>query len=181
MHRLISLLPTEHSQRLHDIWQDLDEYCGLTGIRITPFPHFSWLTAKDFDWPALETIMQELAAEIPALIIRTNGLAFFTGRKPVAYIPVIRTLHISAIHQRIWERMQSIGKGIDEHYDPENWIPHISLAYADITRHSLSCLVERMGFHLYTWEIRIDNLALIYEPAGETGIIRYRFNLTGQS
>jgi 2'-5' RNA ligase len=95
----------------------------------------------------------------------------------VAYIPVIRTAQVSALHQRIWERMQTVGVKISDHYAPEFWMPHISLAYSDITRHSLSCLVERLGFHTYNWEIRIDNLALIYEPEGEIGAIRYQFSL----
>ncbi len=180
MHGLVSLLSPDYCQRVRTIWQELDEYCGLTGIRITPFPHFSWQIAEEYDWSALETTMQELAAETAPFTIRTGGLALFTGRKPVAYIPVIRTAQVSALHQHIWERMQGIGKGVSDHYAPDLWMPHISLAYSDITRHSLSCLVERLGFQTYNWEIRIESLALIYEPPGETGTIRYQFSLTGR-
>ena len=55
MHGLVSLLDPEHYQQVENLWNELEEECGLEGIKVTPYPHFSWLIAEDFDWESFES------------------------------------------------------------------------------------------------------------------------------
>jgi 2'-5' RNA ligase len=179
MHGLVSLLDPEHYAQVEAIWRELETACSLTEIQVTPFPHFSWLIAEDFDWPTLEAAMQEISAQTGPFSIRTAGLALFSGPSPVVYIPITRTGELSALHAWIWERTQSIGGGLCPLYAPSSWMPHISLAYGDVTLQTLSCLMQRLAFRSFDWEITIKNFALIYEPQGKIGELKYQFQLTG--
>jgi 2'-5' RNA ligase len=179
MHGLVSLLDEPHYQLVESIWQMLEEECGLAGIRVTPFPHFSWLIGSDFEWEALKVALQELAAQARPFTVRTTGLGLFTGSNPVVFIPVIRSKELSEFHQLIWEHIQPFGEGLSPHYSPAYWSPHISLAYSDVTLKSLSCAMNRLAFQAYNWEIRIDNITLIYEPDGQVGTIRYHCAFNG--
>ena len=89
MHGLVSLLDQEHSATVERLWAELETECGLTGIKVTPFAHFSWLIAEDFDWERLGEALAEIAIATKPFIIRTTGLALFTGEHPVVYIPVV--------------------------------------------------------------------------------------------
>lgn len=179
MHGVVSLLDREHYQQVESIWQMLEEECGLTGIQVTPFPHFSWLIGSDFDWPALKSALQDIAFQARPFTIRTTGLGLFTSPNPVIFIPVIRSKELMDFHRLVWDRVQGLGTDVSPYYAPQNWVPHISLAYSDVTSENLSCAMDRLAFTSYNWEICVDNVFFIYEPDGEVGDIRYRYEFKG--
>ena len=177
MHGLVSLLDEPHYTRVEEIWRELESDCGLSGIHVTPLPHFSWQIAEDYDWEALEFALRETAGEMQPFTVHTGGLAFFTGEKPVAYVPVVRTQELSEYHQKIWNRLTPLSKNPSLYYAPSFWMPHISLAYGDLSNEKLPCLVEKLAFRTFNWEIEVNNLTLIYEPDGSIGQAHYQFPL----
>jgi len=179
MHGLVSLLDSKYYAKVEDIWQELEDDCGLTGIHVTPMPHFSYQIAEDYHWNKLKSLLAQIAAETKPFSVKTCGLALFTGYNPVLYIPVVRTRALSDFHQLIWGLITPISTDPSLHYSPSFWMPHISLAYQDITLENLHCLMEKLAFITFNWEITIDNLSLIYEPEGSVGIKKYHFALDG--
>lgn len=151
----------------------------MTGIKVTPFPHFSWLIASDFDWPALENALREIASQTSSFTVHTAGLGLFSGPNPVVFIPVVRTAELSAFHQQVWESIQPLGIEISPLYSPVNWVPHITLAYADVTPANIPCAIQALAFQTYNWEMCVDNISFISEPDGHVGQIRYKFELKG--
>jgi 2'-5' RNA ligase len=102
-------------------------------------------------------------------------LALFTGEHPVAYIPVVRTKELSNFHEIIWQRISPISTRFSLHYAPSFWMPHISLSYGDLDAEKIHCLMDKLAFRTFNWEIEIDNLTLIYEPEGNIGQARYKY------
>jgi len=179
MHGLVSILDSKHHKLVESLWQLLEEECGLTGVKVTPFPHFSWLIASDFDWPALENALREIASQNNPFTVYTAGLGLFSGPNPVVFIPVVRTAELSTFHQRVWETIQPLGSEISPLYGPTSWVPNITLAYADVTPLNIPCVMQTLAFQTYSWEIRVDNISFINEPDGHVGQIRYKFELKG--
>jgi 2'-5' RNA ligase len=179
MHGLVSLLDPEYYAKVEAIWQELKDDCGLTGIYITPLPHFSWQIAEDYDWIKLESFLTQIAADTKPFSVKTCGLALFTGDNPIIYIPVVRTRTLTDLHQLIWDRITPISAFPSLLYSPSFWMPHISLAYKDIALEGLHCLMDKLTFRTFNWEIQIDNLSLIYEPDGSVGTQKYHFALDG--
>ena len=175
MHGLVSILDNRHYALVEEIWQELENSCDLQGIHITPLPHFSWQIAEDYDWDALSLALQEIAVQSEPFTVRTGGLALFTGERPVVYIPIVRTRELSEFHETIWNCITPISTGVSPYYSPPFWTPHISLAYDDLDAKKLRCLMDKLAFRTFNWEIEIDNLTLIYEPEGTIGQIRYKF------
>jgi 2'-5' RNA ligase len=179
MHGLISLLDKTHEALVQQIWQELEQLCGMKGVLVTPFPHFSWLIADDFDWPALEDTLQEVTGNIRPFTARTTGLSMFTGETPVIYIPLVRTGELSRIHELIWNKATRLGKGVSPFYSPEFWMPHITVGFGDVTPQNLACLMQLFSPRSFNWEIKIDNLAIGFQNDGTTAVIsnRYEFKL----
>ncbi|MFH1636534.1 MAG: 2'-5' RNA ligase family protein [Chloroflexota bacterium] len=180
MHGLVSLLDTEHNAKVESLWYALRDECGLKDFYVTPLPHFSWQVAEDYDWDELEGLLQSIAAEVKPFTIHTGGLALFTGANPVIYTPVVRTAELSRIHQMIWERLAPVSVGACPCYAPSFWMPHISLAYNDVTPETLNCILNRLAFQTYNWAIEVDNITLIYEPGGTLGTVKYQFDFGGK-
>jgi 2'-5' RNA ligase len=151
----------------------------MTGVMVTPFPHFSWLIAEDFDWVGLETVLKEITAEIHPFSVQTTGLSIFTGENPVVTIPLVRSGELSRIHKMIWDRVAPLGTDVSPLYDPSSWMPHITIGFGDVTRETLPCLLELLSARIFNWEIDIDNISIGFQSPGTTAVIsnRYEFKL----
>jgi len=179
MHGLVSLLPKPYYERVEALWNKLVRNHGLRGIRVTPYPHFSWQIASDYDFDAISLVMDEIAKTTEPLLARTGGVAIFSGPNPVIYISVVKDPKLLKLHTNIWERTQTISTGLSPYYSPPNWMPHISLAYGDVTKENIGPVMKMLAFQDFNWEFTIDDLSLIYEPDGETGALKYQYKLTG--
>jgi 2'-5' RNA ligase len=175
MHGLLSLLDQTHETLVHQIWQELEKSCGVTGVIVTPFPHFSWLIAGDFDWSGLETVLEEITAEIHPFTVQTTGLSIFTGENPVVYIPLVRTSELSRIHKIVWDRITPLGTEVSPFYSPPLWMPHITIGSGDVTHENLPCLLELLSARSFNWEIKIDNFSVGFQNAGTTAVISNRY------
>jgi hypothetical protein len=179
MHGIVSLLDEKHFAQVESLWKDLEETCGLKGIKVTPFPHFSWQIGEDYDWNKLELALSQIASRTKPFTIQTTGIALFSGEQPVIFIPVVRDPSINAFHNEVWQTLQTIGRGISSYYAPQSWMPHISLAYSDVTRENINCVIQMLAFQTFNWKILVDNISAIYEPSGRIGTLRLQVPFLG--
>ncbi|MBT3336427.1 MAG: 2'-5' RNA ligase family protein [Anaerolineae bacterium] len=180
MHGLVSLLDKEHYAHVENIWQMLEDECGLAGIKVTPFPHFSWLIARDFDWKALEETLKEIAKKTRPFTINTGGIGLFSGPSPVIFIPIIRTKALNKLHQHIWDAIQPLGEDISPYYAPQSWVPHITLAQIDVSKENIACVMERLAFQTFTWEIQVNSIRFIHQTSREAGELFYQYQFQGE-
>ena len=180
IHGLVSLLPPEHYQKTEELWQMLDDECGLSGIKSIPIPHFSWLIGTDFDWKTLEDALAEIARKAHSISVQTGGIGIFSGIRPVIYIPVVRNAELNALHRLVWEAIQPIGMGLSPFYSPRLWMPHISLAYQDVTHENIGCAMQKLAFHTFNWEFEVNNISFMHEADAETGELHYQYDFEGK-
>ena len=181
MHGLASLLPETYYQKVEDLWKELEEKHGVTGIKVTPYPHFSWQIAEDYDLEKLEKIVQEIASGTAPFKVQTGGIGIFTGPKPVIFISVVKSQVLMKLHAKIWEKANAAGRDISALYSPDTWMPHISLAYEDVDESNIAAVMDGLFFRSFSWEMTIDNIAFIYEPSGTVGQIKFQYQFTQPS
>lgn len=180
MHGLVSLLPEPYYEQVEAIWDMLERDCGLVGIRVTPYPHFSWQIAQEYDFAQLEEILHDLVRDTVPIVVRTSGIGVFTGRRPVIYINVVKSAQVLALHEKVWEATQAVAIGVSPSYHPHAWMPHVSLAYEDVTHANVAPVIGRLAFENYSWEMTINSISVIYEPAGEVGDLRLNMEFQGE-
>ena len=179
MHGLVTLLKEPHYKQVESIWLELEEKFGLYGIQVTPFPHFSWQIASDYNQDKLFNLMEKIAFKQSTITTYTTGLGLFTGDSPVIYIQVVKTPQMMDLHKKIWDLSEKIADMRNPYYAPDKWMPHISIAYEDVNRNTIRGLFEDFAFRDLNWEITIDNLAFIYEPDGKIGDLAKTVNFSG--
>ena len=96
MHGISSLLDNDHNQLIEELWAELEREFSVCGVYVTPYPHFSYHVAQDYDVDKLEPVLQRITSNITTFKVRTGGLGVFTDNSPVLYIPVVRGTHASA-------------------------------------------------------------------------------------
>jgi 2'-5' RNA ligase len=174
MHGLVSLLPEPFYQQVERLWQSLENETGLNGIRVTPHPHFSWQIAEDYDLERLKPILERIASQTQPFSVHTSGIGLFSGARPVIYIALVKTLELIQFHSMVWESTLGTSNAASPYYSPGNWVPHISLAYGDVTSENIGAAIKKLAFQSYAWEMQVDNFAFISEPEGTIGQLGFK-------
>jgi 2'-5' RNA ligase len=181
MDGLVTLLPEPYYQQVETIWDELEEAFQLSGIRVTPYPHFSWQIAESYDHRRLEQEVRQFASEVQQFTVRTSGIGIFSGPQPVIYIPVVKNQTLIEFHARLWALATptAIGDSPSSYYHPDHWMPHISLAYTDVNVDNIAGVMTHLAFQSYNWEMEIDHLAFISEPTGTIGQLKFKYEFSG--
>jgi len=179
MYAVASLLNLTADKQTRDLWRLLENSCGLSGISMTPLPHFSWQAAVDYDASSAQAALKELAEKIGPFNTRTAGLGMFTGQAPVLYLTVVKNERLFKIHKMIWDTLEPFSSNISNFYSTELWIPHITIAYKDLNPTNFSCVVKDLLLVPLDVEILIDNVTLLYHIEDEVGI-KNQFYLIGK-
>lgn len=178
MHGIVSLLDDEHYALVEDIWAELEKEFGVRGLYTTPFPHFSYQVAGGYDVEAVGDYLQELTQGMRPFRVRTAGLGVFTLAQPVLYIPIVRSPQLSRLHQKLWDDLAEKATGAVNYYDPEMWMPHVTLAQGGVNRDKLAEIMRAMSRWDFHREATVNNLSLIYDTGTKQGL-RCRYNFDG--
>jgi len=174
---IITELEEQAAVRVMRLWRELNEACGLEGIFNFPTPHFTWFVAEKLDIQEVKSSVQKLSEEIQTFEIRTYGLGVFPGDQPVLYLPIVRTIDLIQLHQKIWDLVLPFSVEASTYYSPQLWMPHITLALMDLTQENLSCAIDSIAFEPIEIHSEVDNLALVEQEGQEIGETLQRFNL----
>lgn len=174
MHGIVSLLDDKHYLLIENLWAELEQEFAVRGVYITPYPHFSYQIAQDYNVEQLESILRRFVSRQAVFQVKTSGLGIFNGPHPVLHIPLVRSSELTAFHQALWPEISTAGSGISDYYHPANWMPHITIGFGDINKDILSRIVRSLSERDFNWEVTVDNVALIYDT-GTKQELRSRF------
>jgi len=175
MHAVVSLVDEQTTHAVKNLWTELAADFGVRQLaEVLPYPHFSYQIARHYDEAQLTHLVEQLAHQATPFPLQAGGLALFTGSHPVLYVPIVRTIELSHFHHRIGQAISPVGEGISAYYEPNSWVPHITLAEHDIQAESLAPIMTRFFTRELLWEISIDNLAIIWDT-GTQQELRYQF------
>ena len=111
MHGIVSLLDNDYYQLVEELWAELEREFSVQGVYVTPYPHFSYHVAQVYDVDKIEPVLQRITSNITTFKVRTSGLGVFTGTSPVLYIPVVRSLELTQLHQELWKQISTASSG----------------------------------------------------------------------
>jgi 2'-5' RNA ligase len=177
---IVSILDPEHYARVEQLWEELEDRFGLKHPFLTPIPHFTYHVAEDYDAEALEHRLASLTRHRRPFTVRTSGLGLFTDTTPVLYIPIVRTSALTVFHQQLHTLLRPVTHASLDLYAPYYWTPHITLATRNLQCKQLGNMVSYLSERQFTWQITIDNVALICESCDGTLDVQTRYALTGQ-
>ncbi len=157
--------------RVRDIWAHLGAQFGLAGIRRVPFPHLTLLGFEGLDHDRAKEVLERFSQETAPFALEAHGLGLFHGPSPILYAPVVKTPTLEALHRSLAAAFQALGAQTYPLYEPDRWIPHITLAQGAPARGTYGEAVDLLlGMDLHIpFEVR--NLTLFqwigprYEPA----------------
>ena len=179
MEGIVSLLDDKHYHLVEDIWTELARKFRVRGVYITPYPHFSYHVAAQYNLESLTPILERITSNITTFQVRTGGLGIFSGAAPVIYIPVVRSLELTQLHEALWNEFSPLASGAQEYYHPDQWMPHITVGFGDINKENLPTIVRWLNEQDFNWEITINNIAYI-QDTGTEQVLKARFDIQNE-
>ena len=180
MFAIVTVLSEASERVVRDLWQELEINCGLVGHRLFPIPHFSWQGAENYEIPALEQVLKEIASRTSSFPIAADGVGIFTGPRPVIYIPLAKNIQLARLHQTIWRQVKKYGQALNPYYTPQLWMPHITLGLMDVDNNNLMCAIRELGSRPIEFTLPVDNLALVSQEGDQVGGLLSQYNLKGR-
>ena len=174
MHAVVSLFEKKEDKLVRSLWSELQHSFHIRGVYKTPYPHFSYHIASRYNFPKLEAELHRFAKGSVEFTVHASGLGVFTGRKPVLYIPIVRSSNLSQFHLSLWRRIAPLGYGVPPYYEGGRWLPHVTLAQWDIDERNLPRIVGKLSKRRIELDLKVNNLALVFDD-GTTQTVRSIF------
>jgi len=177
-HGVVSLLDPPTSDRVVSAWRGIEHRLGLKGIFVMPYPHFTYHVAGEYDRAPLEAALDRLSRETAPFEARTSGVATFGPPWPTVYLAVERTPALRELHARTWKLCSEHARDPARYYEPDRWIPHISLAYGDerkgipLSDDDVGRLLALLGRGEFPWNVKVDNFALVVDDGNVQAPVR---------
>lgn len=175
MHGLISLLPEPYYTQVELLWDGLEDRFGLSYIRVTPFPHFSWQIGEGYQLEAILPLLSQFAKDLDPFEVCVRGVEVFPGDLPVVFLKVLCTTQIRAIHLNLWKMLYSYTDQPNLYYQPEDWQPHVTLALNDLTPAALPNVVKWVKQFNIDWRFTCNDLTIAGQFDDETTCLEARF------
>jgi 2'-5' RNA ligase len=160
---IISVLDGTHYGIVKEIWEEISRTIGQRSPVPHPYPHFTYVTAANYDLRLLDDTLRALAARSAPFRVSTTGLAVF-NRGGGVYVGVGRTPGLNRFHSMVWqETARAAVSPLDEERSLENWVPHITLTLGSPMRERIPDVTRLLYPRDLCWDIEINNLTVVYE------------------
>ncbi|MFC4066660.1 2'-5' RNA ligase family protein [Actinoplanes subglobosus] len=128
----IELFLDEHSDRLvRHIWAALDAH-GVGSLGSRPgsgrHPHVSLSVFEHGDASTVSDVLRPMLADVAGLSLPLANLGFFLTDESVAFLGVVPSQRLLALHRQVHEAIEPIVEGVWPYYRPDALVPHCTLA-----------------------------------------------------
>jgi len=179
MYAIISPLDADSADTVQNLWHLLREKCGLAAIYKFPTPHMSWFGSDDLDINRASPVLSQIAESSEPLNIHIFGVGIFTGKKPILYLPLVKSIPMITLHQKIWDQVQPYSEAAKQYYSPSLWVPHTTLALNDLTHENLCCAIDAIAFDPIELFVRVNSLIIAESDGENPGQLLDRFEFKG--
>lgn len=138
--------------------------------------HLSWIVSNGVNLKPLSDMMKKVALSTDSFDARSGGIGIFPGLEPALTLLLARNKQVCELQSILWDKCRPFMTGINDHYAPDFWIPHVTLYYQQGKPEELCDLLGKIVHNEIIFNISITNLSLIYLDYDNAGLLN-RFDL----
>ena len=131
VHAVVSPLDEPTAERFLGVTRSIEAALPPETARLIRIPHVSYHLASEYQLDRLPRALRSIGDQMSDVSSRTSGIGMFLGDDVVAYLPVVRSPELSAVHVRVRDAARALvvaPSDDDAWYEPGSWTPHITLA-----------------------------------------------------
>lgn len=176
IYAIASLFDVKTDDRTKELWDWIQCVCSLDGISISPIPHFSWFVGETLLSEEVERALMRAANNTPPFEVKVVDVGIFTGENPIVFLGLQKDKMLMQLHQSLRQAISLTDDRDSPFYNPDVWIPHITLAYHEHDEERLACTVRQLVFGFRPMSLRVKEIGLLYQNLDQYGVaMRYAF------
>ncbi len=168
---IVSVLENRPYEDVRNLWKLFERKYGSVDVQKFNHPHISFQGGKTNSLRQLTEDFQKVASGIEPFEIQVSGVGHFG--KEVVYLKVEKTRGLIQINRLINQFMKDYCKDLFEHYLPENWVPHITLAMDDLREEDFEKAWAELENSSVEFGQKLHNVCVVkWYPVGEIRVAR---------
>ncbi len=132
----------EEARRL---WKWFEDQYGCREVYTSWIPHLAFQGGTCDDIAPIARGFDQLASTVIPFDLVTDGIATFEAPVRVIYMRVILTDELRQFHRHINQFLEAHCQKTLDLYQPDRWVPHISLAVEDISEESFKQALQELS------------------------------------
>ncbi|MEM8535060.1 MAG: 2'-5' RNA ligase family protein [Chloroflexota bacterium] len=144
------------------LWRHLEHRYDLRMAQAAIRPHVTYVVGECRKPRALAKTLDQLALQIEPHEVHIDGVDVFEGRYPVIFLKVVRTAYLEQVHRQLYDAMKEAGLNVRKEYQPEHWVPHVTLAFQDVSPQSIAPILEDLATLSYHVKSRLASVDLVH-------------------
>ena len=177
MYGVIALFDDASSRHVEDLWRRLHEVHALGAHYEQRFPHLSFHVAEAYEAERLSAALLPILGQLHPTVVRSTGRGLFTAPSLVLHLPVAAPRSLRLVQPHIWEAADACARAAVEHYHPDRWMPHVTLASGDLRFDDLPRAVSLLVDEMLEFEIRLERIAICQDD-GRRQTLEWTFDLS---
>jgi 2'-5' RNA ligase len=166
MYSIASLVEIEKTKN----WPQIESVCQYSGIIPNTIPHFSWQTAENYHLDQTREKLVALAKSIENFSFTTSGIGIFPNDRKIIFLIIVKSRKLLEIHEQIWHELLPYSINPRMHYSPENWIPHISLNFQNLTTDQFQCSLDELLKIDLQFTFQVNEFGILYLNEDISGV-----------
>jgi 2'-5' RNA ligase len=164
-------LEGEAAGSIRDVLAELD---GVIRHMPREVPHISLHVAQEYERSRLDSVLRSLARSASPFAVKVAGFGVFTGQPAILHLNVVRSSRIAVLQRTVSQELVSFSIGPDHHFQPDQWVPHITLARERLAPAEIARAAERLAGRALALELPARSLALLEDMFdGQRILARY--------
>lgn len=160
-HGVVALLDDASNAYIRDLWQQLDDECGIKHLFDDPLPHITHLQVEDIQRDDLKAALRTFGQQQAPYTVQTSGIGIFTGERIAVYVSVVRSSALDAAHDTLTEYCAPLINGMSETHLITNWVPHITLMLPEAVDDRLPEVIRFLSQQQFRREMTVTGVALL--------------------
>ena len=130
---VLSILEGDALIEARRLWKLFEVEYASRGVQTFAHPNLTFQAGVCDDVDSLGQALIALSQRVLPFEITIDGLTFFPSPSRVAYLRVTPTAALRQIHRAVSEILAAHCTELFHNYQPENWVPHVTVAMGDLT------------------------------------------------
>lgn len=128
---ILSILENKHYKEVKKLWKLFEKKYNSTGVQTFNHPNVTFQGGKTSNIQQLTNNFQGIISNIKPYEINVAEIGHF--KKEAIYLKVSNSKNLLNINKLINNFLKNYCEELFEYYNPQNWVPHITLAMNDLT------------------------------------------------
>jgi 2'-5' RNA ligase len=171
---VLSIFEGDLAQEGWRLWKLFENRYASKGVQSFDYPNVTFQGGTCHAIAPVESALVDLSRSLHPFTVTIDGLDYFDGPAKAVFLNVEISDELKQLNRTFNAMLSKLCESVFEHYRPEKWRPHVTVAMSDLTDDNFArAWHDLRDYHPHYQQI-VSNICLVYvnQATGHIEIVR---------